>query len=197
MEKLLDARRSWSGTLTTAHVSGSVLRGRAPTEAELLAALEWAVRRHPMLRAVVVGRGKHYLPDARPFALHDNYLKKAIEGKPELFKPEPDRDPPRFEPSALAPAELARRGLTVAAPECDVEAELAREFRTMLDKTKFDPTSDGPLWSLRLIPPDGAAGTSALLWAADHAISDQLSHNQASFRGYTYTPNSMCLPLCE
>lgn len=180
MEKLLDARRSWSGTLTTAHVSGSVLRGPAPTEAELLAALEWVVRRHPLLRAIVVGRGKHHLPDARPFALHDNYLKKAIEGKPELFKPEPDRDPPRFERSALAPAELARRALTVAVPKSDVETELVCQFRAALDQTGFDPTDDGPLWSLRLIPPVGGAETSALLWAADHAISDQLSHNQAS-----------------
>jgi hypothetical protein len=180
MEKLLDARRSWSGTLTTAHVSGSVLRGPAPTEPELLAALEWVVCRHPLLRAVVVGRGKHHLPDARPFALHDNYLQKAIEGKPELFKPEPDRDPPRFEPSPLSPAQLARRGLTVATPASDAETELARLFRIALDATRFDPTEDGPLWSLKLIPPARGAETSALLWAADHAISDQLSHNQAS-----------------
>ena len=34
MEKLLDARRSWSGALTTAHVSATVLSGTPPTEDE-------------------------------------------------------------------------------------------------------------------------------------------------------------------
>jgi len=178
MEKLLNSRRSWSGSLTTAHVSGSILSGPTPTEAELLLALEWTVRRHPLLRAIVVGRGKHYVPDAKPFALHDNYLQKAIEGKPELFRPEPDSDPPRFEPSILAAAELARRGLTVDDPSSDVSADLKLRFSRALDELSFDPCGDGPLWSLRLIPPAKGGKGSALLWAANHAISDQLSHNQ-------------------
>jgi len=178
MEKLLDARRSWSGALTTAHVSGSMVRGPPPTEPELLAALEWTVRRHPLLRAVVVGRGKHDVPGARPYALHADYLGKAIEGKPELFRPDPDPDPPRFEPSSSAPAELARRGLSVDAPSSDVEADLLSLFDAALDETRFDRAGDGPLWSLRLIPPASAGGRSGLLWAANHAISDQLSHNQ-------------------
>ena len=42
-----------------------MLRGPPMTEAELLAALEWAVRRHPLLRAVVVGRGKFVVPGAQ------------------------------------------------------------------------------------------------------------------------------------
>ena len=190
MEKLLNSRRSWSGSLTTAHVSGSILSGPTPTEAELLLALEWTVRRHPLLRAIVVGRGKHYVPDAKPFALHDNYLQKAIEGKPELFRPEPDSDPPRFEPSILAAAELARRGLTVDDPSSDVSADLKLRFSRALDELSFDPCGDGPLWSLRLIPPAKGGKGSALLWAANHAISDQLSHNQVC-HGPQHIPTDM------
>ena len=36
MERLLNARRSWSGVMTTAHVSAAVLEGPPPTESELL-----------------------------------------------------------------------------------------------------------------------------------------------------------------
>ena len=55
MEKLLDARRSWSGALTTAHVRDRAV-GTPPTEDELRAGLAWVSRRHPMLSRVVRGK---------------------------------------------------------------------------------------------------------------------------------------------
>lgn len=41
-----------------AHVSAAVLSGPPPTPAELLAALAWVIARHPLLAAVVRGRGE-------------------------------------------------------------------------------------------------------------------------------------------
>eukprot|EP00965_Chrysotila_dentata_P074733 2469395-Pleurochrysis_carterae.AAC.1 len=63
-----------------------------------------------------------------------------------------------------------------------LEAEVASAFQSALDEAYFDPKSYGPLWRLTLFRPlarsEGAAGpeTCALLWVANHAISDQLSH---------------------
>ena len=53
MERLLNGRRSWSGAMTTAHVSVALLRGPPPTEAELLHGLARVFRRHPLLRSCV------------------------------------------------------------------------------------------------------------------------------------------------
>ena len=78
MEKLLNAKRSWSGSLTTAHVSAAVLSGRPPTASELRDACTAAIARHPLLRARVVGLDKFDIPDAAPYALHDNYIGKVI-----------------------------------------------------------------------------------------------------------------------
>ena len=58
MERLLNARRSWSGAMTTAHVSAALLDGPPPTEAEMLAGLAWVLQRHPILSSCVRGKSK-------------------------------------------------------------------------------------------------------------------------------------------
>jgi len=182
MEKLLDARRSWSGALTTAHVSATVLSGTPPTEDELRAGLAWVFRRHPMLSQVVRGKGKHHIPGAQPYAPHDNYLKRAFEEGEELFRPEGDPAPPRFEPSPLDPEALAARALRVVRVDggddaAAVDAAWRAGYEEALDGTQIDPDGDGPMWSLTLYAAPSAP-SSALLYAANHAISDQISQNR-------------------
>ena len=113
MERLLNARRSWSGAMTTSHVSAAVLEGPPPGEAELLAGLEWVLQRHPMLSACVRGKSKYHVPDAQPYPMHSDYLGRAVAYTKELLRTYPDDDIQRFEPSPLSPTELAKRALRV------------------------------------------------------------------------------------
>ena len=64
--------------MTTAHVAAAVLDGTVPSEAELLAGLEWVIARHPMLRSRVAGRGKFFVQDAEAYPLHTDYLGRAV-----------------------------------------------------------------------------------------------------------------------
>ena len=74
MEQLLNARRSWSGAMTTAHASVAILSGVPPTEDELRAGLTWVLQRHPMLSVCVRGKGKFHIPNAQPYPMHADYL---------------------------------------------------------------------------------------------------------------------------
>ncbi len=187
MERLLDGRRSWSGAMTTAHVAAAVLDGTVPSEAELLAGLEWVIARHPMLRSRVAGRGKFFVQDAEAYPLHTDYLGRAVAYNKELLRTYGDTDVQRFEPSPLSAAELARACLTVVDVEggaAGVDGAWRAGFDEALDSSCFDPQGPGPLWRLTLYRQpggeggeggEGGAGRSALLYAANHAISDQLS----------------------
>merc|ERR1719272_1731305 len=44
-----------------------------------------------------------------------------------------------------------------------------------MDESSFDEDADGPLWRVTLYAEEGAG--AALLYAANHAVSDQLSFN--------------------
>jgi len=181
MERLLNARRSWSGSMVTPHVAAAVLHGPPPTEGEMLQALEWILKRHPLLASCVRGKSHHYVPDALPYPMHSNYLDRALHYGEELFKPEPNKDIQRFEPSQLSPAQLARRALRVIGVETDVAVEAAwqRNFETALDETTFDEEGDGPLWRMTLyyVAEANEPCESAVVYQANHAVSDQLSFN--------------------
>ena len=189
MERLLNARRSWSGAMTTAHVSAAILEGPPPTVSELLAGLEHVLQRHPMLAACVRGKSKYHVPNAQPYPMHSDYLGRAFAYTKELMRTYPDDDIQRFEPSPLPPSELARRALTVVAlpsgESTDVEEALEAAWRAgfseAMDGLVLDEDGDGPLWRLTLYAPSGAgasARSSALVYAANHAVSDQLSFNR-------------------
>lgn len=188
MERLLNARRSWSGAMTTAHVSAAVLDGPPPTEAELLQGLTWVLTRHPMLAACVRGKSKFHIEDPQPYPMHADYLGRAVAYNSELMRTYPDDDVQRFEPSPLPPAELAKRALTVetlpaGGGAAAVEAAWRAGFDEAMDASVFDEGSDNPLWSLTLYAEEGGGGaggggSSALLYAANHAVSDQLSFNR-------------------
>lgn len=201
MERLLNARRSWSGAMTTAHVSVAVLKGPPPTEAELLDGLTRIFQRHPLLSACVRGKSNHHIPDAKPYPMHSDYINRAFYYNSELYHPEPNLDIQRFEPSPLPPDELAKRALRVIPISSDnssgsgggseaLEAAWRSEFDVAMDETSFDEDGDGPLISLSLYshvnsdpssPSSSAAATTssaALLYRANHAVSDQLSFNR-------------------
>jgi hypothetical protein len=184
MERLLNARRSWSGAMTTAHVSAAVLEGPPPTEAELLAGLQWVLRRHPLLSACVRGKSKFHVPNAVPYPMHSDYLGRAVAYTKELLRTQADDDIQRFEPSPLPPEELARRALRVV--ECSssddrdsnaLEQAWRAGFTEAMDGLVLDEEGDGPLWRLTLYTPPAGASQSALVYAANHAVSDQLSFN--------------------
>ena len=46
-----------------------------------------------------------------------------------------------------------------------------------MDGSDFDEDADGPLWRVTLYAEEGGGAGSALLYAANHAVSDQLSFN--------------------
>ena len=113
MEQLLNARRSWSGAMTTAHVSAAMIGGPTLDESELLVGIEYVLSRHPMLSACVRGKSKYHVPNAEPYPMHEDYLGRAVAYTKELLRTYPDDDLQRFEPSSLPPKELARRALRV------------------------------------------------------------------------------------
>lgn len=182
MERLLNARRSWSGAMTTAHVSAAVLEGPPPTEAELLQGLAWVLRRHPMLAACVRGKSKFHITDAQPYPMHSDYLGRAVAYNSELMRTYPDDDIQRFAPSSLPAEELAARALRVVQlPAGSGPGKLDEAWRAgfdeAMDNSIFDEDGDGPLWRITLYAEEGGGG-AALLYAANHAVSDQLSFNR-------------------
>jgi len=182
MEQLLNARRSWSGAMTTAHVSAAMLKGPPPSEAELLSGLEWVLQRHPLLAARVVGKSKYYLPDAKPYPMHSDYLGRAVAYNNELMRTYPDDDIQRFEPSPLSPAEQAKRALSVVTLPAGAGAEALESawkagFEEAMDGLVLDEDGEGPLWQLTAYAEEGG-DASALVYAANHAVSDQLSFNR-------------------
>mmetsp|Transcript_21095 Transcript_21095/g.54012 ORF Transcript_21095/g.54012 Transcript_21095/m.54012 type:complete len:620 (-) Transcript_21095:130-1989(-) len=181
MERLLNARRSWSGAMTTAHVSAAIINGPALTEAELLVGLEWVLRRHPLLAARVRGKSKFHVPDAKPYPMHSDYLGRAVAYTKELLRTYPDDDIQFFEPSPLSLSELARRALDVVAVSgSDGDEALGAAWRAgfseAMDALVLDEEGDGPLWKVTLYAEPGGT-SSAIVYAANHAISDQLSFN--------------------
>lgn len=164
--------------MTTAHVSAAMLSGPPPTETEVLDALSRVFERHPLLSACVRGKSNHYIPDAQPYPMHSDYINRAFFYNSELYKPEPNTDIQRFEPSPLAADELARRALQIVPVEGSdaLEAAWRGGFDDAMDGTVFDEDGDGPLWRLTLYSSVSSA-TSALLYQANHAVSDQLSFN--------------------
>jgi len=172
MERLLCARRSWNSAMTTAHVSAALLQGPPPTEDELLAGLTWVLQRHPLLRACVRGKGKFAVRGATPYPLHSDYLGRAVAYNEELLRVYPDEDIQHFAPSPLSAEELGRRALRV-----ERSGAWRRGFRREMDELLLDEEGDGPLWRLTLYADEGSAAESVLVYAANHAISDQLSFN--------------------
>jgi hypothetical protein len=187
MERLLNARRSWSGAMTTAHVSAALLTGPPPSEEELIVGLTYVLERHPLLASRVVGKSKFHVPDAQPYPMHSDYLGRAVAYTKELLRTYPDDDIQRFEPSPLPPAELARRALQVVRLESGgapaLETAWRDGFGESLDGLVLDEDGEGPLWRVTLysLGSDAAEGSepsSALVYAANHAVSDQLSFNR-------------------
>jgi len=172
--------------MTTAHVSAALLDGLPPSQEELLEGIALVIRRHPLLSAVVRGKGKYFVEEAAAYPLHSDYLGKAVEYTTELLRTYPDVDIQRFEASKLGPEELALRALRVVAVPVgseDTSAQMALQaawrtgFEQELDGLTLDEDGDGPLWRLTLYTAEGNDSSSALVYAANHAISDQLSFN--------------------
>ena len=208
MERLLNARRSWSGAMTTAHVSAVLLEGPPPSEAELQAGLTWALQRHPLLASCVRGKSKYFVPNAEPYPMHEDYLGRAVAYTKELMRTYPDDDIQRFEPSPLPADELAKRALSVVAlPEgggaAALETAWRKGFEEAMDGLILDEDDDGPLWRFTLYAEAGGS-SSAIVYAANHAVSDQLSFNRvlsevlhsiAQSRNGTPLPQPEALPL--
>ena len=169
--------------MTTAHVSAAVLEGPPPTESELLQGLTWVLQRHPMLAACVRGKSKFHIPNPQPYPMHSDYLGRAVAYNSELMRTYPDEDIQGFAPSPLTPEELAARVLRVVTLPAGggaaaVEAAWRAGFDEAMDDSSFDEDADGPLWRVTLYAEEGGGGAgSALLYAANHAVSDQLSFN--------------------
>ena len=174
MERLLNARRSWSGAMTTAHVSAALIDGPPPTEAELLAGLAWVLQRHPML-AACVRKSKFHVPDAKEYPLHSDYLGKAVEYTKELLRTYPDDDIQRFEPSPLTPDALARRALSVVHVETPLDETVARRVHGGDGRSRGGGGGRRALWRLTLYTSAAEPSRSALVYAANHAVSDQRS----------------------
>ena len=187
MERLLNARRSWSGAMTTAHVSAAVLTGPPLTETELLDGLEWVLHRHPMLSACVRGKSKYHIANAQPYPMHSDYLGRAVAYTKELLRTYPDDDIQRFEPSPLSARDLARRALKMvslpaSSSRDSLDAAWRAGFDEAMDELTLDEDADGPLWQLTLysVESDDLGNTPdrcALVYAANHAVSDQRSFN--------------------
>ncbi len=149
----------------------ALVRGPGLEEAALREALTGLVRRHPLLRARIAGTGRVAGAPAAGVRM----------GATEV-------DPLRWAPCALAEAEVVGRALTVEAAAggdggVDGSSWYAGPFEAALDATDFDQV-EGPLWRLRVLNRrrqggQGGAGEAetALLFAFNHAISDQASAN--------------------
>ena len=179
MERLLNARRSWSGSMTTAHVSVALLSGPPPSESELLAGLTFVLQRHPLLAATVRGKSKYHVPDAKPYPMHSDYLGRAVAYTKELLRTYPDDDIQFFEPSVLSPDELARQALRLESLQTPETLDVAWRagFEDGLDGLVIDEDGDGPLWRITLYTAGPETASAALVYAANHAVSDQLSFN--------------------
>ena len=180
--------------MTTAHVSAAILEGPPPTVSELLAGLENVLQRHPMLAACVRGKSKYhvpyvpYVPYAQPYPIHSDYLGRAFAYAKELMRTYPDDDIQRSPRRCHRPS---WQGARSPSWHCRVgRARMWRKrwrrrgawgFSEAMDGFVLDEDGDGPLWWLTLYAPSGAgasARSSALVFAANHAVSDQLSFNR-------------------
>lgn len=164
-ERLL-ARKAAQGPrrLSIPHACVAIVRGPPLEEAALRAALLPLVRRHPLLRARIKGDGRVESPP--------------VAGV-RMGAAEPN--PLRWAPCALTDEEVVDRVLVVE----DVvgvndggSGWYAAPFEAALDATDFDQ-AEGPLWQLRVLRRQSAwkKAESALLFAYNHAISDQASAN--------------------
>jgi hypothetical protein len=90
----------------------------------------------------------------------------------------------------LTAAELAARALKLVplgtgGGAASLEAAWRDGVAREMDGLELDPDGDGPLWRLTLYTAADCSGSSgggaascALVWAANHAVSDQLSFNR-------------------
>eukprot|EP00640_Fibrocapsa_japonica_P000357 CAMPEP_0113937282 /NCGR_PEP_ID=MMETSP1339-20121228/3936_1 /TAXON_ID=94617 /ORGANISM="Fibrocapsa japonica" /LENGTH=551 /DNA_ID=CAMNT_0000939987 /DNA_START=116 /DNA_END=1771 /DNA_ORIENTATION=- /assembly_acc=CAM_ASM_000762 len=162
-EKYLSGTRRESENVVISHLSLAVVSDTTDSlvsEISLLETLEAVMNRHCLLRSCVSG-----------------------EGKPEL-EPAPmvrigDLDPPTWVPAPLGAKGLAPKVLqTIQVDGSDEEAFQAawqKEFVWQLDNASYNKKT-GPLWRLTWLPQAGAQ-RHALLFAFNHAISDQISAN--------------------
>ena len=136
-------------------------------------------RRPTTLRSCVRGKSNHHIPDAAPYPMHSDYIDRAFHYGAELYRPEPNTDLQRFEPSPLPPEEMARRALRVASVAersgTALEEAWRGGFDAAMDESVFDEDGDGPLCRFTLYA--SSSSSAALLYQANHAISDQLSFN--------------------
>ena len=114
--------------------------------------------------------------------MHSDYLGRAVAYTKELLRTYPDDDIQRFDPSPLSPEELASRALRVQTLPAESGAEALEAawrggFEASMDELVLDEDEDGPLWRLTLYAAEGGAA-SAIVYAANHAVSDQLSFNR-------------------
>ena len=121
----------------------------------------------------VYGLAQH-LADCRAHAT--GVARSAGLSNPDM--PLKDYDEERWDPRL---AEWQRMELCVhAAAQAgsgSVDAAWRAGYEEALDGTQIDPDGDGPMWSLTLYAAPSAP-SSALLYAANHAISDQISQNR-------------------
>ena len=161
-----------------------------------------------LLASCVRGKSKYFVPNAEPYPMHEDYLGRAVAYTKELMRTYPDDDIQRFEPSPLPADELAKRALSVVAlPEgggaAALETAWRKGFEEAMDGLILDEDDDGPLWRFTLYAEAGGS-SSAIVYAANHAVSDQLSFNRvlsevlhsiAQSRNGTPLPQPEALPL--
>lgn len=125
-------------------------------------ALEWAVERHPMLRAAVREPEVERSQATGPF----------FHGGTDGFW--------TWAPSSLSVKEIVERALTIEQVEENFDARCKQLLEASLDKSMFD-FSTGPLWKVRLLKQAGFRGPAgertALLFSCVHSIDDQKSAN--------------------
>ena len=144
------------------HVSCTVLSA-TPAEETLRAAIDEAIRSHPLLRAYVEGDGE---PDERI-----DLFQMVRKGEP---------NPCTF--VAPSTAQISSQDvLSVVEVEGSDREALYKSWQTNfnydLDNGEWCDPEKGPLWKVTLHRTNGGDGPCALLFSFNHAISDQSSAN--------------------
>jgi len=160
-EQYLMDTREGCGCVALAHVSAANVEIAAPNssvEMALKEALAATTCLHPLLRACIRGKGEFFEPIP-------------------MLRIGEDSDPPHWCPVEKSPMEIADMVLEEKVMEGDKEMDFywKEVFQEQLDNAYFE--EDGPLWRVIWLHTADDYKPSWLIFAFNHAISDQTSAN--------------------
>lgn len=186
MENLFAPRRMEGCTTPyTPHVMCATVKGRV-TDAALLEAARRAVASQPMLARRIVGDGqpeRHtrigsvqasgVMANVLPFLGDD--MVRVGDPNPLRFAPIPDATPESIVARAVTISDVGAEG-DDASQEAALEAAWRARFADELNVRfgEFE-REHGPLWRLTVLR---SRARTCLVWAFNHAISDQVSANR-------------------